>query len=98
MIEVGAIHATGLQCLLSNPAMARGTCTPMLYGGLRCYEGTPPDVIVPSDYSGVPNPAGVERSGLTNSFGINMFDLFLIMVRDTISSLMQSSIVAGFYG
>merc|ERR1719387_1495670 len=26
MIEVGSIHATGLQCLLSNPAMARGTC------------------------------------------------------------------------
>jgi len=67
MIEVGAIHATGLQCLLSNPAMARGTCTPMLYGGLRCYEGTPPDVIVPSDYSGVPNPAGVERSDLITS-------------------------------
>jgi hypothetical protein len=67
MIEVGSIHATGLQCLLSNPAMARGTCTPMLYGGLRCYEGTPPAVTVPSDYSGVPNPAGVERSELITS-------------------------------
>jgi hypothetical protein len=67
MIEVGSIHATGLQCLLSNPAMARGTCTPMLYGGLRCYEDEPPAVAVPSDYSGVPNPAGVERSELITS-------------------------------
>jgi len=37
-IEVGSVHATGLQCLLSNPKMARGTCEAQEYGGLRCTE------------------------------------------------------------
>merc|ERR1719265_2275515 len=37
-IEVGKIHATGLQCLLSNPKMTRGTCVKQHYDGLRCYD------------------------------------------------------------
>jgi hypothetical protein len=67
-IEIGEIHATGLQCLLSNPKMARGVCTPQLYGGLRCYDDELPSVVVPTEYLGVPDPAGWTGSELTQSF------------------------------
>jgi hypothetical protein len=67
-IEIGEIHATGLQCLLSNPKMARGVCAPQLYGGLRCYDDTLPDVTVPTEYLGVPDPKGWKKSELTQSF------------------------------
>jgi len=58
-VEVGKLHATGLQCLLSNPKMTRGTCVEQEHGGgLRCYaEGQPvPSVAVPNDYFAVPAP------------------------------------------
>jgi hypothetical protein len=58
-VEVGKLHATGLQCLLSNPKMTRGTCVEQEHGGgLRCYaEGqTVPTVAVPDDYLAVPSP------------------------------------------
>merc|ERR1711861_103026 len=42
-IEVGKVHATGLECLLTNPKMQRGTCVPQMYGGLRCYDEEVPD-------------------------------------------------------
>jgi len=61
-IEVGRVHATGLQCLLSNPKMTRGTCEEQMYGGLRCYDDAAPEVSVPSDFMGVPNPKVEERS------------------------------------
>lgn len=57
-IEVGKVHATGLQCLLSNPKMTRGTCQSQEYGGLRCYDGEVPEITVPEQYLGVPNPSG----------------------------------------
>jgi hypothetical protein len=57
-VEVGTVHATGLQCLLSKPEMTRGTCVPQLYGGLRCYEGPGKTVDVPEDYLAVPPQAG----------------------------------------
>jgi hypothetical protein len=53
-IEVGRIHSSGLECLLSNPTMTRGTCVEQLYGGLRCYDGNVPAAPVPSDYMAVP--------------------------------------------
>merc|ERR1712080_347865 len=36
-IEVGTVHSTGLQCLLSNDKMTKGVCKPQQHGGLRCY-------------------------------------------------------------
>jgi hypothetical protein len=57
-IEVGKVHATGLQCLLSNPKMTRGTCETQEYGGLRCYDGSAPDVPLPVEFLGVPKPSG----------------------------------------
>jgi hypothetical protein len=53
-IEVGRIHSSGLECLLSNPTMTRGTCVEQVYGGLRCYDGESADASVPSDYLAVP--------------------------------------------
>ena len=49
-IEVGKVHATGLECLLTNPKMQRGTCLPQMYGGLRCYDGPAPIVEIPDGY------------------------------------------------
>jgi hypothetical protein len=66
-IEVGKIHATGLQCLLNDPKMTKGTCVQQFYGGLRCYDGAAPAVTVPTDYLGVPNPLGQARSSLVTS-------------------------------
>jgi hypothetical protein len=67
-IEVGKIHATGLQCLLNDPKMTKGTCVQQFYGGLRCYDGAAPTVTVPTDYLGVPNPLGGDtRSDLVTS-------------------------------
>jgi hypothetical protein len=57
-IEVGKVHATGLQCLLSNPKMTRGTCEKQEYGGLRCYDDAAPDVPLPVEFLGVPKPSG----------------------------------------
>jgi hypothetical protein len=66
-IEVGRVHATGLQCLLNDPKMTKGTCVKQFYGGLRCYDGAAPAVTVPTDYLGVPNPVGQLRSDLVTS-------------------------------
>jgi len=55
-IEIGSIHSTGLQCLLNNPKMARGTCEKQEYGGLRCYDDDVPTVHIPADYMNVLNP------------------------------------------
>jgi hypothetical protein len=57
-IEVGTVHSTGLQCLLSNPKMTRATCAEQRYGGLRCYDGDAPTVEVPTEFLGVPDPSG----------------------------------------
>jgi len=57
-VEIGTVHATGLQCLLSNPKMTRGTCLPQYFGGLRCYDDDVPDITVPKEYLGIPNPSG----------------------------------------
>lgn len=67
-IEVGSVHATGLQCLLSNPKMARGTCVDQEYNGLRCYDDEIPlpNVTIPTDYLGVPNPADTDWSDMTH--------------------------------
>jgi hypothetical protein len=54
-IEIGKVHATGLECLLSNPKMQRGTCEPQMYGGLRCYDGMPPLVEIPTGYVAIPD-------------------------------------------
>lgn len=54
-IEVGRIHSSGLECLLSNPTMTRGTCVEQAYGGLRCYDGEAPAANVPSGYLSVPS-------------------------------------------
>jgi len=64
-IEVGKVHATGLQCLLSNPKMTKGTCVEQMYGGLRCYsDGEAPVEDVPTAITGVPNPDPSSRSQL----------------------------------
>merc|ERR1719146_221721 len=54
-IEVGKVHATGLECLLTNPKMQRGTCVPQMYGGLRCYDGAVPSTPVPPEYVAIPD-------------------------------------------
>jgi hypothetical protein len=64
-IEIGTLHATGLQCLLSNPKMTRGTCVSQYFGGLRCYDETVPDITVPTQYLGIPDPSGQEWDKLT---------------------------------
>jgi hypothetical protein len=66
-IEVGKVHATGLQCLLSNPKMTKGTCVEQMYGGLRCYSGETPDEDVPTALTGVPNPDVGARSELMSN-------------------------------
>jgi hypothetical protein len=63
-IEVGRVHATGLQCLLSNPKMTKGTCVEQMYGGLRCYEGEAPEDDVPTAIAGVPDPDPETRTTL----------------------------------
>jgi hypothetical protein len=62
MIEVGSVHATGLECLLTNPKMQRGTCVPQAHGGLRCYDGAVPALSVPTGYFSIPDP---DRSALS---------------------------------
>merc|ERR1719316_2002825 len=64
-IEVGKIHATGLQCLLSNPKMTRGTCVKQHYDGLRCYDGAAPTTTLPVEFMGVPNPDGSDWTAQT---------------------------------
>jgi hypothetical protein len=64
-IEIGTVHATGLQCLLSNPKMTRGTCLPQYFGGLRCYDDNVPDITVPTQYLGIPDPSGQTWDSLT---------------------------------
>jgi len=64
-IEVGKIHATGLQCLLSNPKMTRGTCVKQHYDGLRCYDGAAPTTTLPVEFMGVPNPDGSDWTSQT---------------------------------
>jgi len=70
-IEVGRVHATGLQCLLSNPKMTRGTCAEQLYGGLRCYDDAAvadaAAFTLPTDYMGVPHPDVAQRSAIAQS-------------------------------
>jgi hypothetical protein len=53
-IEVGTIHASGIECLLSQPKMQRGNCVPQAYGGLRCYDDTAPATPVPAGYFAIP--------------------------------------------
>lgn len=36
-IEVGAVHASGVSCLVSKPKLQRVACTDQFHGGLRCY-------------------------------------------------------------
>jgi hypothetical protein len=64
-VEIGTVHATGLQCLLSNPKMTRGTCLPQYFGGLRCYDDNVPDITVPTQYLGIPDPSGQSWDTLT---------------------------------
>jgi hypothetical protein len=64
-IEIGTVHATGLQCLLSNPKMTRGTCLSQYFGGLRCYDEAVPDITVPTQYLGIPDPSGQTWDSLT---------------------------------
>jgi len=54
-VEVGKVHATGLECLLTNPKMQRGTCVPQMYGGLRCYDGPAPELETPLGYLTIPD-------------------------------------------
>lgn len=42
-IEVGVVHASGIQCLLEHSMYARHECVGMEFGGLRCYENMPPN-------------------------------------------------------
>jgi hypothetical protein len=61
-IEVGSVHATGLECLLTNPKMQRGTCVSQYYGGLRCYDDTAPTVEIPDGYVAIPDTSRSELS------------------------------------
>jgi hypothetical protein len=61
-IEVGKVHATGLECLLTNPKMQRGTCVPQMYGGLRCYDGAAPVIEIPDGYVAIPDTTRSELS------------------------------------
>mmetsp|Transcript_15923 Transcript_15923/g.34666 ORF Transcript_15923/g.34666 Transcript_15923/m.34666 type:complete len:658 (-) Transcript_15923:7-1980(-) len=57
-IEIGTVHASGIQCLLGDRRFQRGTCEAQTHGGLRCYGAgaTVPRVVVPDAYLGVPRP------------------------------------------
>jgi len=61
-IEVGSVHATGLECLLTNPKMQRGTCVSQYYGGLRCYDDTAPTVEIPDGYVAIPDTSRSQLS------------------------------------
>merc|ERR1719352_344223 len=61
-IEVGKVHATGLECLLTNPKMQRGTCVPQMYGGLRCYDDSAPVIEIPDGYVAIPDTSRSELS------------------------------------
>ena len=67
------MHATGLQCLLSDPKMTRATCESQLYGGLRCYDGDAPTVAraadVPGDDRDPPPEAGGGDDSLPFGWG-----------------------------
>jgi hypothetical protein len=74
-VEVGKVHASGLQCLLAKPQFARGECISQKYGGLRCYPDGAPEATVPWDSLGVPTGMHAESLVMygigptTNLFG-----------------------------
>jgi hypothetical protein len=37
-IQVGTVHASGVSCLLEQPALQRVSCVEQRHGGLRCYQ------------------------------------------------------------
>jgi len=43
-VEIGKVHASGLQCLLGKESFVRGQCVSQFHGGLRCYQGDAPHV------------------------------------------------------
>lgn len=43
-VEIGKVHASGLQCLLGQESFVRGECVAQFHGGLRCYQGDAPQV------------------------------------------------------
>jgi len=54
-VEVGTVHASGLQCLLGDKRFQRGVCESQEYGGLRCYgKGEAPEVLVDEAFLAVP--------------------------------------------
>jgi hypothetical protein len=69
-VEIGKLHASGLQCLVSDTRFQRGTCQKQFYGGLRCYTDTAsalgrqllPDM--PSHVMSVPNAKPTQASGV----------------------------------
>jgi len=69
-IEVGKVHATVLQCLLSDPKMTRATCESQLYGGLRCYDGNAPTVIIPSEFQSVPHPSDPKGGSVDDTYRV----------------------------
>jgi len=45
--------------------MARGTCVDQEYGGLRCYDDEAPNVTIPEEFLGVPDPKDHTWTDLT---------------------------------
>jgi hypothetical protein len=66
-IEVGRVHATGVQCLLNNPKMSRGSCLKQLHGGLRCYDEEALEIYIPDEYMNVPSAQPAERGELATA-------------------------------
>jgi len=61
-VDVGTIHASGLQCLLGDRRFQRGVCESQYWGGLRCYsDGQVPSLTIPGAFPGVP-AAGEQES------------------------------------
>jgi hypothetical protein len=80
-VEVGAVQASGISCLLQDKKYSRKTCVAMgshiahggrwaSDGGLRCYDGEPPDTSPPMyTDAGVEKPEELEPGEpLTDTF------------------------------
>jgi hypothetical protein len=84
-VEVGAVQASGISCLLKDKKYSRKTCVAMgshiahggrwmSDGGLRCYEGEPPDTSPP-----MYTDAGLEKAPADMGPGDPLTDTFCLL-------------------
>lgn len=62
-VEVGKVHASGLQCLLGDAKFVKGQCVAQHWGGLRCYEDAAPAVASPFYDIGIPGHGDIDIFG-----------------------------------